>query len=84
MVSIHTLTHTHTNIISTRQTKDSAHVIQGRKKKPFIDKNKATKFHLVPRSQADPLLGDPLEPQHVLKPEQVGREREPRERENHC
>ena len=48
-----------------------AHVTQGRKKKPFIDKKKGTTYHLVPRSQADPLLDDPREPQHVLKPEKV-------------
>jgi protein LTV1 len=41
----------------------------GRKKKPFIDKKKGTTYHLVPRSQADPLLDDPQEPQHVLKPD---------------
>ena len=46
--------------------------LQGRKKKPFIDKKKAQKFHLVPRSQHDPLLGDSEEPQHVLKPQEVG------------
>ena len=50
-------------------------VTQGRKKKPFIDKKKGTTYHLVPRSRADPLLDDPHEPQHVLKPEQVTREK---------
>jgi len=44
---------------------------QGRKKKPFIDKKKAQRFQLVPRSQRDPLCGDAEERQYVLKPTEV-------------
>lgn len=39
-----------------------------RKKKSFIDKKKAVKFHLVHRSQKDPLAADETAPQHVLLP----------------
>ena len=45
--------------------------LQGRKKKRFIDKKKAQTFHLVARSQADPLYQEPGEAQHVLKPVEV-------------
>ena len=45
--------------------------VQGRKKKPFIDKKKAQRFQLVPRSQHDPLCGDTEETQYVLKPAEV-------------
>lgn len=38
------------------------------KKKPFIDKKKAVTFHLVHRSQRDPLAADETAPQHVLLP----------------
>lgn len=39
-----------------------------RKKKAFIDKKKAVTFHLVHRSQKDPLAADETAPQHVLLP----------------
>lgn len=39
-----------------------------RKKKAFIEKNKAVTFHLVHRSQRDPLVADEKAPQHVLIP----------------
>ncbi|XP_077461008.1 protein LTV1 homolog [Stigmatopora argus] len=39
-----------------------------RKKKSFIDKKKALTFHLVHRSQKDPLVADEKAPQHVLVP----------------
>ncbi|XP_056264384.1 protein LTV1 homolog [Pseudoliparis swirei] len=37
-----------------------------RKKKSFIEKKKAVTFHLVHRSQKDPLVADENAPQHVL------------------
>ncbi|TNN60476.1 Protein LTV1 [Liparis tanakae] len=37
-----------------------------RKKKSFIEKKKAVTFHLVHRSQKDPLAADEKAPQHVL------------------
>ncbi|XP_056422701.1 protein LTV1 homolog [Hyla sarda] len=39
-----------------------------RKKKPFIEKKKAVTFHLVHRSQRDPLAADESAPQRVLLP----------------
>ncbi|XP_075059198.1 protein LTV1 homolog [Mixophyes fleayi] len=39
-----------------------------RKKKPFIEKKKAVTFHLVHRSQRDPLVADETAPQRVLLP----------------
>lgn len=39
-----------------------------RKKKVFIEKKKAVTFHLVHRSQKDPLVTDEKAPQHVLLP----------------
>ncbi|KAI7810824.1 protein LTV1 homolog [Triplophysa rosa] len=39
-----------------------------RKRKPFIDKKNAVSFHLVHRSQKDPLAADEKAPQHVLLP----------------
>ncbi|XP_069386059.1 protein LTV1 homolog [Paralichthys olivaceus] len=39
-----------------------------RKKKSFIEKKKAVTFHLVHRSQKDPLAADETAPQHVLLP----------------
>ncbi|XP_028653136.1 protein LTV1 homolog [Erpetoichthys calabaricus] len=39
-----------------------------RKKKRFIDKKNAVTFHLVHRSQRDPLAADETAPQHVLLP----------------
>ena len=39
-----------------------------RKKKPFIDKKNAITFHLVHRSQKDPLQADEDAPQRVLLP----------------
>lgn len=41
-----------------------------RKKKPFIEKKKAVSFHLVHRSQRDPLVADETAPQRVLLPTQ--------------
>ncbi|XP_060044666.1 protein LTV1 homolog isoform X2 [Erinaceus europaeus] len=41
-----------------------------RKKKPFIEKKKAVSFHLVHRSQRDPLAADDTAPQRVLLPRQ--------------
>ncbi|XP_028914473.1 protein LTV1 homolog isoform X2 [Ornithorhynchus anatinus] len=41
-----------------------------KKKKPFIDKKKAVSFHLVHRSQRDPLAADDTAPQRVLLPAQ--------------
>ncbi|XP_006834766.1 PREDICTED: protein LTV1 homolog [Chrysochloris asiatica] len=41
-----------------------------RKKKPFIEKKKAVTFHLVHRSQRDPLAADETAPQRVLIPTQ--------------
>ncbi|CAH1255161.1 Hypp1469 [Branchiostoma lanceolatum] len=38
-----------------------------RKKKKFIDNKSAVTFHLVHRSQRDPLLADEDKPQHVLQ-----------------
>ncbi|XP_010887540.1 protein LTV1 homolog isoform X2 [Esox lucius] len=42
-----------------------------RRKKPFIDKKKAVTFHLVHRSQRDPLTADENAPQHVLVEQKV-------------
>ncbi|XP_030051376.1 protein LTV1 homolog [Microcaecilia unicolor] len=39
-----------------------------RRKKPFIEKKKAVTFHLVHRSQKDPLVADETAPQRVLLP----------------
>lgn len=39
-----------------------------RKKKSFISKKNAVSFHLVHRSQKDPLAADEKAPQHVLLP----------------
>ncbi|KAJ6660158.1 hypothetical protein lerEdw1_018085 [Lerista edwardsae] len=41
-----------------------------RRKKPFIEKKKAVTFHLVHRSQKDPLTADDTAPQRVLLPAQ--------------
>lgn len=41
-----------------------------KKKKPFIEKKKAVTFHLVHRSQKDPLAADDTAPQRVLLPAQ--------------
>jgi protein LTV1 len=38
------------------------------KKKKFIDRKNAVTFHLVHRSQQDPLIADEKAPQHVLLP----------------
>ncbi|XP_026700344.1 protein LTV1 homolog, partial [Athene cunicularia] len=50
-----------------------------KKKKPFIDKKKAVTFHLVHRSQRDPLAADDTAPQRVLLPTQKGHEEQRRE-----
>lgn len=44
-----------------------SHVFQPKLKK-FIDKKKAITFHVVHRSQHDPLIVDEKAPQHVLVP----------------
>ena len=51
-------------IITRHNTPCSA---MGRKKKPFIDKKKATTYKLVHRSQHDPLIADQEANQYVLK-----------------
>lgn len=40
--------------------------LQPKGKKKFIDKRNAVTFHLVHRSQHDPLAADEKAPQHVL------------------
>uniref|UniRef100_U3KDX4 Protein LTV1 homolog n=1 Tax=Ficedula albicollis TaxID=59894 RepID=U3KDX4_FICAL len=50
-----------------------------KKKKPFIEKKKAVTFHLVHRSQRDPLAADDTAPQRVLLPTQKGHEEQRRE-----
>uniref|UniRef100_A0A8B9Q5X5 Protein LTV1 homolog n=1 Tax=Apteryx owenii TaxID=8824 RepID=A0A8B9Q5X5_APTOW len=45
-----------------------------KRKKPFIEKKKAVTFHLVHRSQRDPLAADDTAPQRVLLPAQKGHE----------
>lgn len=40
--------------------------LQPKHKKKFIDKKNAVTFHLVHRSQKDPLITDESAPQHVL------------------
>ncbi|XP_039563555.1 protein LTV1 homolog [Passer montanus] len=50
-----------------------------KKKKPFIEKKKAVTFHLVHRSQRDPLAADDTAPQRVLLPTQKGHEERRRE-----
>lgn len=39
---------------------------QSKNKRCFIDKKNAVTFHLVHRSQQDPLISDETAPQHVL------------------
>lgn len=41
-------------------------LLQPKHKKKFIDKKNAVTFHLVHRSQHDPLVTDETAPQHVL------------------
>ena len=43
-----------------------------RRKKPFIDKKNAVTFHLVHRSQKDPLQADEESSKHVLLPVNFG------------
>ncbi|XP_061234092.1 protein LTV1 homolog [Neopsephotus bourkii] len=50
-----------------------------KKKKPFIEKKKAVTFHLVHRSQRDPLAADDTAPQRVLLPTQKGHDERRRE-----
>uniref|UniRef100_A0A8C3GLZ0 Protein LTV1 homolog n=1 Tax=Cairina moschata TaxID=8855 RepID=A0A8C3GLZ0_CAIMO len=50
-----------------------------KKKKPFIEKKKAVTFHLVHRSQRDPLAADDTAPQRVLLPAQKGQDEQRRE-----
>lgn len=40
--------------------------LQPKNKRRFIDKKNAVTFHLVHRSQQDPLIADETAPQHVL------------------
>lgn len=40
--------------------------LQPKNKRCFIDKKNAVTFHLVHRSQQDPLIADETAPQHVL------------------
>lgn len=49
-----------------------------RKKRPFIEKKKAVSFHLVHRSQRDPLAADETAPQRVLLPTQKIKDEERR------
>ena len=48
--------------------------LQGKGKKPFIDKHAegTAHFHLVHRSQRDPKAADPEAPQRVLIPGELG------------
>lgn len=41
-------------------------LLQPKTKRRFIDKKNAVTFHLVHRSQHDPLITDETAPQHVL------------------
>ncbi|XP_007422967.1 protein LTV1 homolog [Python bivittatus] len=50
-----------------------------RRKKPFIEKKKAVTFHLVHRSQKDPLTADDSAPQRVLLPALKGDDEKRRE-----
>ncbi|XP_015277472.1 PREDICTED: protein LTV1 homolog [Gekko japonicus] len=50
-----------------------------RRKKPFIEKKKAVTFHLVHRSQKDPLTADETAPQRILLPAQKGNDEKRRE-----
>ncbi|XP_060096510.1 protein LTV1 homolog [Heteronotia binoei] len=50
-----------------------------RRKKPFIEKKKAVTFHLVHRSQKDPLTADETAPQRILLPAQEGNDEKQRE-----
>ena len=43
-------------------------MLQGKRKKPFIDKKSAHSFQLVHRSQKDPLQADEESSKHVLLP----------------
>ncbi|KAH8237305.1 hypothetical protein KR038_009371, partial [Drosophila bunnanda] len=51
---------------------------QGKGKKPYIDRKKAVTFHLVHRSQHDPLVTDENAPQRVLL-EAAARQQKPKE-----
>lgn len=44
------------------------HFLQPKKSKKFIDKKNAVTFHLVHRSQKDPLIADENASQRVLLP----------------
>lgn len=44
-------------------------MFQPKNKKKFIDKKKAITFHVVHRSQQDPLIADENAPKHVLIPQ---------------
>ena len=47
-------------------------LLQGKKKKQFIDKKSAHSFQLVHRSQKDPLQADEESSKHVLLPVDAG------------
>jgi len=51
----------------------------GHKKKPFIDKKNAVSFHLIHRSQQDPLAADEEAPQMLLQPVDEKKKKEQRE-----
>jgi len=51
----------------------------GHKKKPFIDKKNAVSFHLIHRSQQDPLAADEDAPQMLLQPVDEKKKKEQRE-----
>lgn len=45
-------------------------LLQPKTKKKFIKKKNSVTFHVVHRSQHDPLITDETAPQHVLVPQQ--------------
>jgi len=45
-------------------------ILQPKTKKKFIEKKNSVTFHVVHRSQHDPLIVDEKAPQHVLVPQQ--------------
>lgn len=47
--------------------------LQPKTKKKFIEKKNSVTFHVVHRSQHDPLVADETAPQHVLVPQQPTR-----------
>ena len=51
----------------------------GKNKKPFIDKKKSVKFHLVHRDQRDPLQADSDAPERVLLKAEERKKKDPKE-----